>query len=235
MWWLQTVLENTNMPWVAAFILGLLTALSPCPLATNITAVGVIGKEIENPKRVFVHGLLYTFGRAFTYTLLGAILIFLLRGGSSVFGIQKFVGKYGEMFLPYLLIVIGLCIVFDEKIKLPSFGYKGDGDNLKQRGGWGAFLIGVIFALAFCPTSGVFYFGMLIPLSVTAAGGYFLPIIFAVATSLPVIIVAWIIAFSVNKIGDFYSKMKSFQKWFYLIVGVLCIGVGIYYLVMRFI
>ena len=61
--WLQTWLDNSSTPLLTAFLLGLLTALSPCPLATNIAAVGFIGKDIEDRRKIFRNGLLYTLGR----------------------------------------------------------------------------------------------------------------------------------------------------------------------------
>src|SRR5574344_2365357 len=97
--WLQNVLDTTQIPILSAFILGLLTALSACPLATNITAVGYIGKEIDNKRHVFVNGLIYTLGRVVSYTLLGVVLIFLLKEGAGIFGIQKFLARYGAMLL----------------------------------------------------------------------------------------------------------------------------------------
>ncbi|NCC99602.1 MAG: sulfite exporter TauE/SafE family protein [Bacteroidia bacterium] len=229
--WIQQIIDSSNTPILIAFLLGLLTAVSPCPLATNITAIGYISKDIESKKRILLNGLLYTLGRIIIYTLLGAILIYILHEGASTFHIQKTVSKYGEIFIAPFLILLGLLILFADKIKLPSFGFKGDSENLKNRGGWGALIIGMLFALAFCPTSGVFYFGMLIPLSATSSGGYFLPVVFALATALPVIIVAWIIAYSANSIGNFYDKMLVFQKWFNIVIGIICINIGIYYFV----
>ncbi|MBP7103485.1 MAG: Cytochrome C biogenesis protein transmembrane region [Bacteroidetes bacterium ADurb.Bin302] len=229
--WIQQIIDSSNIPILIAFLLGLLTAVSPCPLATNITAIGYISKDIASKKRVLLNGLLYTLGKIIAYTLLGAILIYILREGASTFHIQKTVSKYGELFLPFILLLLGLFILFSDKIKLPSFGFKGNSESLKNRGGWGALFLGMLFALAFCPSSGVFYFGMLIPLSATSSGGYFLPAVFAFATALPVIIVAWIIAYSANSIGKFYGKMLVFQKWFNIVVGILCITIGIYYFV----
>lgn len=97
--WLQTLLDNSSTPILTAFLLGLLTALSPCPLATNIAAIGFIGRDIENRKRIFRNGLLYTLGRILSYTLLGVILITILKEGSSMFGIQKTIGTWGELIL----------------------------------------------------------------------------------------------------------------------------------------
>lgn len=232
--WLQTLLDSSTTPALTAFLLGLLTAVAPCPLATNIAAIGFIGKDIESRSRIFYKGLLYTLGRVIAYTLLGIILIMIFKEGSSLFGIQKFIGKYGELILGPALLLIGLFMLFGNKLKLPSFGFKGNGEGLARKGRWGAFLLGVLFAMAFCPTSGVFYFGMLIPMSATTAAGYLLPILFAVATALPVLIVAWILAFSVQHIGSFYGKMQTVQKWLNRIVGGLFSIIGVYYCVMMY-
>lgn len=217
---LQTLLDNSSTPVLTAFLLGLLTALSPCPLATNIAAIGFIGKDMEDRKRVFRNGLLYTLGRILSYTLLGVVLILVLREGSSMFGIQKAIGTWGEWLLGPLLLVIGLFMLWGDRLNLPQFGFKGNAEGLARKGGWGALLIGILFALAFCPTSGMFYFGMLIPLSATTPAGYLLPVVFAVA---------WILAFSVQQMGRFYGRMRTVQRWMNLLVGVLFVVIGIYY------
>lgn len=222
--WLQTLLDNSSTPVWTAFLLGLLTALSPCPLATNIAAIGFIGKDIENRKRIFRNGLLYTLGRILSYTLLGVVLILILKEGSNMFGIQKTIGVWGELVLGPLLFLIGLFMLLGDRLNLPQFGFHGNAEGLARKGGWGA-----LFALAFCPTSGVFYFGMLIPMSATATAGYLLPVVFAIATAIPVLVVAWILAFSVQQLGSFYGKMQKVQKWMNRIVGVLFIVIGIYY------
>ena len=232
--WLQTLLDNSTAPAFTAFLLGLLTAISPCPLATNIAAIGFISKDIENRQRIFLNGVLYTLGRVIAYTLLGIILISILKEGASVFGIQKAVGKWGELLLGPLLLIIGLFMLFGSRLNLPKFGFDGKGEGLAKKGGWGAFLLGVLFAMAFCPSSGVFYFGMLIPMSVPATAGWMLPILFAVATALPVLVVAWILAFSVEKVGEFYGKMQSIQKWLNIIVGALFVIIGIYYCIIMY-
>ena len=227
--WLQSLLDSSTTPAVTAFLLGLLTALSPCPLATNIAAIGYIGKRIGNRKGVFLQGLLYVLGRTIAYTLLGVVLIAGLRSGASVFGIQNFIATYGEMMLPPALLLIGLFMLFGNRINLPSFGFGGKGEWLARKGGAGALLLGVLFALAFCPTSGMLYFGMLIPMSASTTMGYMLPIFFAVATALPVLVAAWILAFCAGQIGTVYGKMQTMQKWLNIAVGVLFIAIGIYY------
>lgn len=227
--WLQSLLDSSSTPVLTAFLLGLLTSISPCPLATNIAAIGFIGKHIESRRRIFVNGLLYTLGRAVAYTALGAVLLVVLKGGSSLFGIQKFIGKYGEMLLGPALLLVGGFMLVGDRLNLPKLGFKGSGEGLARRGGRGAFLLGMLFAMAFCPTSGVFYFGMLIPMSATATAGWLLPIVFAMATALPVLVVAWILAFSVGRIGAFYGKMQTVQRWLNRIVGGLFVAIGIYY------
>lgn len=231
--WLQNMLDSSTTPALTAFLLGLITAISPCPLATNIAAIGYIGKEMENRKWIFINGLLYTLGRILAYTILGIIVISILREGASIFGVQKFVAKYGEMIIGPALLLIGLYMLFGHKLSLPSFGFSGKGgERIAKNGSWGAFFLGVLFAMAFCPSSGIFYFGMLIPMSATSTGGYFLPIIYAIATSLPVIIIAWILAFGANQIGAVYGKIQMVQRWLNLIVGVLFVAIGVYYCIM---
>ena len=227
--WLQTLLDNSSTPVWTAFLLGLLTALSPCPLATNIAAIGFIGKDIENRRRIFWNGLLYTLGRILSYTVLGGGLILILKEGSSMFGIQKTSGAWGVVVLGPRLFLMGRFMLFGDRLNLPQFGFQGNAEGLARKGGWGALTIGALFALAFCPTSGVFYFGMLIPMSATATAGYLLPVVFAIATAIPVLVVAWILAFSVQQLSSFYGKMQKVQKWMTRIVGVLFIVVGIYY------
>ncbi len=232
--WLQQLLDSSEIPLLTAFLLGLLTAISPCPLATNITAIGFISKDIENRHRVFRNGLLYSLGRVISYSALGAIIIPILKEGASIYSIQKGVSEYGELILGPALILIGLFMLFGKYLNLPKFGFNGNSNNLAKKGGVGALLLGVLFALAFCPTSGVFYFGMLMPLSASNAEGYLLPVVFAIATALPVIIVAWILAYSVSGLGSFYKKMQTLQKWMNVIIASLFIIVGIYYVILMF-
>lgn len=225
---LQELLDNTTAPVLYALLLGLMTAISPCPLATNITAIGFISKDIENKKRIFLNGLLYTLGRAISYTALGVILYF----GASKFHVAKFFQLYGERILGPLLIIIGIIMLDLIKIKIPGINKVSEnlGKKSKSGSGWSALLLGIIFALAFCPYSGVLYFGMLIPISVSSANGLFLPFIFAIATGLPVIIIAYLLAFSVSSIGGFYNRMKIFEKWFRRVVAIIFILIGIYYI-----
>ena len=224
---LTNLLENASMPWATAFLLGLMTAISPCPLATNITAVGFISKEIESRKRVFINGLLYTLGRAISYTAI-PVIIFL---GADQFKFSGFFQQNGEKFLGPLLIVIGILMLDIVKINFP--GLSKLTSKMEKRTKWGYFdaiLLGVIFAMAFCPYSGVLFFGMLVPLTIASPSGLYLPVVFAIATGIPVIIFAWILAYAVSSIGNVYDKIRTFELWFRRIVAVLFILVGFYYI-----
>lgn len=225
---LQSILDNYNIPIVSALVLGLMTAISPCPLATNITATAYISKQITEPKKVFLSGLLYSLGRAFSYTLIGVVLYF----GASKFHLAKFLNQNGEKFLGPLLIIIGLIML--NVIKFNFMGKSNFQEKLSERfrgrGMLGAFLIGVVFALAFCPYSGALYFGMLIPMTVSSAKGLYLPIVFALGTGLPVIIFTYLLAFSAGKVGVFYNRITRVEKVMRYVAGVVFILAGLYYL-----
>ncbi len=224
---LQNWLDSTNVPILSALLLGIMTAISPCPLATNITAIGFISKDIENKKKIFLNGIWYTLGRAFSYTTIGVILYF----GASTFKVAKLFQSNGEKFLGPLLIIVGILMFDFIKIKFPGFIKLSEKvENKSKNNWWSAFLLGVVFALAFCPYSGVLYFGMLMPMTVSSASGLYLPFVFAIATGLPVIIVAYLLAFSISSVGGFYSKVKIFEKWFRRVVAVSFILVGLYYI-----
>ena len=226
--WLDS---STQLPFLTALILGLMTSISPCPLATNITAIAFIGKDINNKRKVFINGLIYTVGRAVSYTSLGLIFYF----GASQFKISGFVQQWGEKLLGPLLIILGLLMLDVVKIKFPGFGkLKEKMEQKSQSGFWGVLLLGIVFALAFCPYSGVLYFGMLIPITITSASGLYLPLIFALGTGLPVIIFAWFIAFTVGGVGGVYNKVKIFEIWFRRIVSIIFIVAGLYYSIIFF-
>lgn len=223
---LNNIISNSSLPFVTAFVLGLMTAISPCPLATNITAIGFISKDVENKKKVFFNGLVYTLGRAISYTLL-AVIIFI---GADQFKVSGLFQQYGEKVIGPLLIVIGLLMLDVLKIKFP--GMNSLTKRFQENGTssyWEVLLLGVVFALAFCPYSGVLYFGMLVPMTISSASGLYLPIVFAIATGIPVIIFAWLIAYTVSGVGKLYNSIKTFEIWFRRVISVLFICVGVYY------
>lgn len=226
---LQKILENTQYSFVTAAILGLMTAISPCPLATNISAIGYISRDLEDRHKVFINGLVYTLGRAISYTGIALIIYF----GASQMNISGWFQRWGEKLVGPALIIIGLFMFDLIKVKLPvlssavtdKIGEKGRSSYLNT------LLLGMLFAMAFCPYSAVLYFVMLIPITVASADGLYLPAIYAIATGIPVIIFAWLIAFTMGNVGKMYNRIKAFEFWFRRIVALLFIGAGIYYII----
>ena len=224
---LNNLYANTSAPLVSALVLGLLTAISPCPMATNITAIGFISKDLGNRNKVFYNGLIYTLGRTFSYTAL-AFVLFL---GADQFKISGFFQLHGEKIIGPFLVLIGILMLGIIKLNFPAFNRLTA--RFQQRSKfsyWNVFLLGVVFALAFCPYSGVLYFGMLVPLTISSSGLH-LPVVFAIATGIPVIIFAWLIAYTVSGVGKLYKSIKSFEYWFRRVVAVIFIGIGIYYII----
>lgn len=229
--YLQNLADGSSWPILTAFLLGLMTAISPCPLATNITATAYLSKDIGNKRRVLFNGVFYTLGRMFTYTALGLIFYF----GASQFQIAKLLQGVGGMWLGIALVIIGVLML--DVIKLGGLSTGKLTEKLGRKEGkktyLDAFLLGLLFALAFCPYSGVLYFGGLIPMTIASPSGLLLPPVFAIATGLPVIIIVWIVAYSVGNVGKFYNKMNVFQKWFKRIIAAVFIVVGVYYIVIN--
>ncbi|MDD4534809.1 MAG: aromatic aminobenezylarsenical efflux permease ArsG family transporter [Prevotella sp.] len=223
---LQSILDNSQYGFITPFILGLMTAISPCPLATNISAISFISRDLQNRKGVFISGLVYTLGRAFSYTALALLIYF----GASKMNVSLLFQGWGEKLLGPILIIIGLLMLDIIKINFPSWNKLTESIGKKGKGSyWSTFLLGVVFALAFCPYSGVLYFAMLIPMTISSASGLYLPVIFAFATGIPVIIFSWLLAYSVGFVGKLYNHINVFELWFRRIVAVLFILVGFYY------
>lgn len=196
-------------------------------MATNITAIGYIGKDIEVKQRVFYNGLIYTLGRSVSYFML-ALILFL---GADQFKINSFFRLYGERILGPVLVVIGVFMLGLIKLNFP--GLTRFSKKLEEKNKWNfrnVFLLGIVFALAFCPYSGVLYFGMLIPMSISSAEGLILPVVYSIATGIPVILFAWLIAYAISGVGTVYNKVKLFEIWFRRVIAVVFIGVGIYYI-----
>lgn len=225
--YLQHLLDTYNIPVLSAFILGLMTAISPCPLATNITATAYISKNITSKRLVFLSGLLYSLGRAFSYTTIGVVLYL----GANKYHLSRFFNQNGEKYLGPLLIVIGLVML--NVIKLNFLGTSNFQERLsmrfKDKGLLGAFMIGVIFALAFCPYSGALFFGMLIPMSISSADGLLMPAVFAIGTGLPVILFTYLLAFTAGKVGVFYLRIAKVERVMRLVAGIVFVVTGLYY------
>lgn len=226
--WLNELAQNRELPMLAAFALGLLTAVSPCPLATNITATAYIAKTINSRRKVLLSGILYTLGRMFSYTLIGAVIYF----GISKFEIAKIFQGNGEKFIGPVMIIIGLIMLNVIKLNFISGGKLTDklSDKFKSKGLLGSFLLGALFALAFCPYSGALFFAVLIPMTLTAGAGLALPVVFSIGTGLPVILFSFIIAFSVEKLGVYFKAITKFEKVMRILAGITFIITGFYYL-----
>ncbi len=223
---LNNAYSNAELPVISALVLGLMTAISPCPLATNISAIGFLSRNLSRKKMILWQGLVYTLGRTIAYVGLAA-LFFL---GANQMNIQRIVAQYGEKLLGPLLILIGVFMLDLIKLKLPGSGKLAQKAEEKSKSGsfWSVLLLGIVFALAFCPYSGVLYFMMLIPLTLSSPEGLLLPVVFSVATALPVLLFAFMIAYTVSAAGIFYNKIKIFEFWFRRIVGVIFILAGLF-------
>lgn len=225
---LNQIIDAYNIPGLTAFLLGIMTSISPCPLATNITAVAFISREIKESKKVIFNGLMYTLGRGITYSLI-AILMYL---GFSAFNFQAVFQRWGDKLLAPFLIITGLFMLDVIKINLKSGSEFTEKIQswLQNKGYIGSLLLGALFALAFCPYSGVIFFGMLIPLVISTNNPLFVPLLFSIGTGLPVIIFSFIIAFSVKKIGTAFNSVKKVEIWIRKIAGILFVLAGLYYL-----
>ena len=225
---LNTLIDQYNFPLLTAFLLGVMTSISPCPLATNITAIAYISKDIKTAKHTLFSGLSYTLGRAISYTLLAVLIYF----GLSSFEIAKIFQGWGDKVLGIVLIIISLVMFGVIKINL-----SGKNDRFEKIKKWlankgylGAILLGMLFALAFCPYSGIMFFGILIPLVLSSIESLLLPPVFALGTGLPVIIFSFILAFSVGKLGRMYNAMTRIEKVMRYSVATIFLLAGIYYL-----
>ncbi|MBU4251368.1 MAG: sulfite exporter TauE/SafE family protein [Candidatus Omnitrophica bacterium] len=211
----------------SALWLGILTSISPCPLATNIAAVSFLSKKIVHPAMVFISGLAYTIGRMVAYAALGWIIISSLL---SVPQVAQFLQKYMARALGPLLIITGLFLLEVIVLKLPGIALSQKHHNkLVESGAPGAFLLGFIFALAFCPVSAALFFGSLIPLALNSKVGTLLPFIYGVGTGLPVLIFAVAIALGLTSMSHWLHGITKFEYYTRKITGMIFIIVGIYY------
>jgi len=226
---IHALIHQLDIPLLVAFLAGLLTAISPCPLATNIAALAFISKKIASSQKVLIKGLYYCLGRMISYTLLATLIYF----GWSTFAIASIFQGWGDKILGPVLIIISLIMLKVIKIDFLKIGGKKLETiklKLANEGNLGALLLGCLFALAFCPYSGVLFFGILIPLTLNSPEGLLLPPIFAISTGLPVIIIAVMMTYTVNKIGALFNIIGKIEKYLSLIVAIIFLLVGIYYL-----
>jgi cytochrome c-type biogenesis protein len=224
---LNNLVDQSSWPILSAWALGLLTAISPCPLATNITATAYIARTLEGKNKVLLSGFLYTLGLAFTYTTIAVIISM----GASKFHVARFFQGNGEKFVGPIMIIIGLIML--NVIKLNFLG-KSDlkeklGDKFKNKGLLGSFLLGALFAMAFCPYSGAMYFGILVPMTIKSEMGTTLPLFFALGAGSLVFFFTFIIAFSMQKMGKYFNAVTKIEKVMRYIAGGLFVLTGLYY------
>ena len=224
--WLENIVQNSNIPLLTALALGLLTAIAPCPLATNITATAYIAKTINSKKKVLLSGVFYTLGRMLSYTAIGAIIYF----GASKFQIAKLFQGNGEKYIGFVLVILGLIMLDIIKLNFIKGLNVSDklSDKFKDKGLLGSFLLGALFALAFCPYSGALFFGMLMPITIKT--GLLAPIVFSIGTGFPVILFAFVIAFSLKKLGKYFKAITKVEKAMRILAGITFILTGLYYI-----
>ena len=212
----------------SAFWLGILTSISPCPLATNIAAISYVGRNLASPVNVFMGGVLYTAGRSFAYLAIGVILVSSLLSAPSI---SFFLQTYMNKVLGPVLILTGL--ILTGVISLNFFSGTGISARFQKRlekmGMAGAILMGVVFALSFCPVSAALFFGSLIPLSLKHESNILLPSIYGIGTALPVFVFSFLIAFSAQLVGKVFNKLTQIELWVRRITGGIFIIVGIYF------
>jgi cytochrome c-type biogenesis protein len=216
----------------SALWLGVLTSISPCPLATNIAAISYVGRNADRSRMVLLSSALYTLGRVVAYAVLGALVVgsFLSAPGLSVW-LQR--NLY--LFLGPFLVLVGMILLGLIEIPISS----GDWTNklrthVEKMGLAGSAVLGLLFALSFCPVSAALFFGSLIPLAITNESKLLLPAIYGIGTRIPVIVFAVILVFGKNSLGQFFNRVTGAEKWLRTITGLSILLVGIYITLQQF-
>lgn len=218
-----------NAPLLVAAGLGLLCSVSPCVLATNVAALAYVGRKATQPGYAAMTALLYTLGRMFSYTAVGILIVL---AGLEVGSLSRFLQGTGERFIGPFQIAVGILLLVAHRLPVLSGGGKLQrlGARFGDMGVLGGFPLGALFALAFCPYSGVLFFAVLIPLALNTAGGVALPAIFAVGTGVPVLIFGALLSFGVARVASWTDSLTRADKAIRLVSAVLFIGAGLYYL-----
>lgn len=224
-------LVASNIPLISALLLGLMAAIGPCTLATNIAAMAYISRRVADTKYAIVTGTLYTLGRMLTYSLLGVLIIAV---GLETPAIANFLQLFGEKALGPLLIVVGVVLLFVDRFSLGQGGNRlaNAGSRVADWGIIGGLPLGALFALAFCPVSATLFFMVLIPLTLTTKGGIALPMVFAIGTGLPVLVFGTLISFGVSRVASWLNAVTRSERIARIVMAVIFVGVGIYYVVL---
>jgi cytochrome c-type biogenesis protein len=222
--------SGSSIPVISAFLLGLLAAVGPCTMATNIAALAYVSRRLTDRRYCMLTGVLYTLGRMLTYSVLGALIILL---GLEIPGVSIFLQSVGEKALGPFLIVIGLLMLFIDRI---SFGRSGNGlsritSKVADWGMIGGFPLGALFALAFCPYSAVLFFAVLIPLALKSAGGITFPAFFALGTGLPVLLFGIVLAFGIAGVAKWFNAISRGERIVRIVVAAAFVIIGVYYVV----
>jgi cytochrome c-type biogenesis protein len=211
--------------YAVALWLGILTAVSPCPLATNVAALSFLARQAANPRRVLWGGVAYTLGRIFSYTLLAALLV---SGLLSAPGVSFFLQKHMNQLMGPVLVLTGAVLL--GFLTLPTLSF-GGGEKLQKMGAsgvTGAFVMGAGFALAFCPVSAALFFMGLIPLALKESSRVILPSLYGFGTALPVAVLAVAVAFGIKKAAAAFNRMTTIEKWMRLLTGWVLVVLGVY-------
>jgi len=219
-------MSGLAMAAVSAFWFGILTSVSPCPLATNITAISFVGRRTGSPVGVLLTGLLYTLGRAIVYIAIAMLLVTSLLSAPTVsLTLQMWMNKL----LGPILILVGMVMLGLLRIR---FRGRGMSEQLQKRverwGLMGALALGVLFTLSFCPVSATLFFGSLLPLAVKHESGVLLPLLYGIGTAVPVVVFAVVLAFGARWLGKLFERVTQVERWMRAITGVVFVGVGIY-------
>lgn len=234
---------------VAALYLGLLTSISPCPLATNIAAISYIGGKVGSSRLIINAGVLYTLGRCLLYLGLAALLT---TTALSIPAVSLFLQKYMNLVLGPIFLLLGMFLV--GLITVTSGGGMMMSENMRKRvdgmGIWGALLLGLLFAVSFCPTSAAWFFGLLalimgseagaitgvlanvglsLPQASVPGGTLILPLVYGIGTALPVLVVAFLLAYSAQAVGKTYNVLSKVEWWARMSTGWVFVLVGSYF------
>jgi len=212
----------------SALWLGILTSISPCPLATNIAAISFVSRDLGSSRRVLLSGFLYSAGRMIAYT---AIAVLAVASLLSLPETSFYLERYMHKIIGPLLIVVGIILL---NVLPISFSTSFVSNSVQAKAGkwgmWGSGLLGIVFAMTFCPLSAALFFGSLIPLAIDAKSSVIMPLVYGLGTALPVVAFAIVIAFGLKSIGRIFDKLTQIEKWVRRLTALVFIGAGIYLL-----
>ena len=218
---------NTQlMGFGGAVWLGVLTSISPCPLATNIAAISYVSRDVGQISKVLLSSLLYILGRVVAYTVLGSLVV---QSILSAPGVSVWLQRYMNLFLGPVLVLAGMVLL--GLIELPQqtgAGWSSLRDRFQKMGFVGSGLLGLLFALSFCPVSAALFFGSLIPLAVAEQSPLWIPAVYGVGAGLPVLGFALLLTFGAKSLGRVFQQVSRVERWLRIGTGCVMLGVGVY-------